>query len=412
MGSALATRWREWPGRRASPQLDAAVAVVLTVVIVLGSIGEAHPKEISDKIPAGAAAAHTPPAAFALVAIAGLVLAVRRRWPWQALAVSTAAVTAYTAFGYINGAALLAPPAALYALTMKTTPRRAIAAWAVVTAVLMSVSGATDPFGITAGSFYSVPILTCVACFGGIAVASRRAYVASIQARAEDAARRRIDDERLRIARELHDVVAHTMATINVQAGAAAHVAPERPQAAIDALQVIRAVSKDGLRELRAILNVLRQSDEPETPFPAPGLAQLDALITSARRAGLEVAVSVTGDARPLPTETDLAAYRIVQESLTNVIRHAGPATAAVTLNYTGSELRIEVTDTGLGVPAAGPNGGGHGLAGMRERAASAGGSLDAGPAAGGGFHVRARLPLRGEDCPGQPAPATEGTRS
>jgi signal transduction histidine kinase len=411
MGRALAARWRV---PRASPQLDAIVAVVLTVILVLGSIGEAHPKQISDKIPVGAPAAHTPPEAFALVAVAGLVLAFRRRWPWQALAISTAAVTAYTAFGYINGAALVAPPIALYTLTHKTTPKRAIAAWLVVTVVLMSVSGATDPFGITAGSFYSVPILSCAACFGGIAVANRRAYVDSIQARAEDAARRRIDEERLRIARELHDVVAHTMATINVQAGAAAHVAPERPQAAIDALQVIRAVSKDGLRELRAILNVLRQSDEPETPFPAPGLAQLDALITSTQRAGLEVTVTVTGEPRPLPTETDLAAYRIVQESLTNVIRHAGPATAAVTLAYTGTELRAEVTDTGLGAPASGPHGG-HGLAGMRERAASAGGSLDAGPAAGGGFAVRARLPLpgeHGEDRPARPAPATESTGS
>ena len=139
------------------------------------------------------------------------------------------------------------------------------------------------------------------------------------------------------------------MATINVQAGVAAHVLPTQPEAAADALQAIKTASKEGLRELRAILNVLRQADDADPVQPAPGTAQLDALIEGARRSGLETTLTVTGEPYPLPAAVDLAAYRIVQESLTNVIRHAGPASAAVSLAYHDDELRVDVTDTGHG---------------------------------------------------------------
>ncbi len=406
--------WRTWPAwTRSWPGWQAIFAVLLAAALVAGSYGEAHPHQVSDKLPPGSAAAHMPAVALLLVALACLVLAGRYRWPLTVLAVSAAAVTAYTALGYVSGAALIAPPIALYVVAVKSTPRRAIISGLIVMGALMLASALANPWhAITAGGFYIIPGMFVLACFGGIAVANRRAYVSSIQARAEDAARRRIDDERLRIARELHDVVAHTMATINVQASAAAHVAADRPQAAVDALGVIKSVSKDGLRELRAILNVLRQTDEPDTAFPAPGLAQIGDLIASAKTAGLPVTLTVTGSPGPLPSETDLAAYRIVQESLTNAIRHAGPASATVSLAFTGTELTIEVADNGLGSPAATESsGGGHGLPGMRERAASVGGILDAGPAAGGGFRVTARLPLRGqpgEAGPGPLAPATE----
>ena len=245
-------------------------------------------------------------------------------------------------------------------------------------------------------------VLMAAACLGGIAVSNRRAFVASIQARAEDEARRRIDEERLRIARELHDVVAHTMSTINVQASAAVTVLADRPDAAAEALQAIRAASKNGLRELRAILNVLRQADDADPTAPAPGLAQLDALIAGASQAGLPTTLVVTGEAVPLPAGVDLAAYRIIQESLTNAIRHAGPAKATVTLTYRGRQLLVQVADTGRGVPSAAAKDvsgadqpqTGHGLVGMRERAATAGGTLQAGPASGGGFTVTAALPF------------------
>ena len=249
--------------------------------------------------------------------------------------------------------------------------------------------------------------MVAVVVFAGIAVANRRAYTASMLERAEQEARRRVDEERLRIARELHNVVAHTMATINVQAGVAAHVLSSRPEAAAESLQAIKAASKEGLRELRAILNVLRQADDADPTQPAPGTVQLPDLIDGARRAGLETTFTVTGQQVPLPAAVELAAYRIVQESLTNAIRHAGPATAAVLLDYHHDELQIEVTDTGCGQPAGAAGAaeaaglvvgqsGGHGLAGMRERAASVGGTVETGPGPDGGFRVAARLPLGG----------------
>ena len=422
-----------WWSRRSSAR-DAVYAVLMTVITVFGAYGEAHPRQISDQIPANSAAAHTPAAALLLVAVASLVLVVRNRWPLAVLGVSVAAVTVYSALGYVNGAALLAPVIAVYTVATKDTPLRAIGWAALATAVLMTATGLHNPFGPTGAGFYLIPGLVAVGCLGGIAVASRRAYVVSIEARAEQDAQLRIDEERLRIARDLHDVVAHTMATINVQAGAAAHVAAERPEVAVEALQTIKAASKDGLRELRAILNVLRRADEADPIRPTPGIAQVGTLAERARQAGLDTTLSVAGQQRPLPAAVELAAYRIVQESLTNTIRHAGPATATVSLTYLDGELSVEVTDTGggkaagTGAAAGAAAGGagaaagwatgaagaatgaaagnardgdapdrvpgtGHGLAGMRERAASVGGTVEAGPLADGGFRVAARLP-------------------
>jgi signal transduction histidine kinase len=235
-----------------------------------------------------------------------------------------------------------------------------------------------------------------------MATANRRRYIAEIQDRAERAertrdeeARRQVDSERLRIARELHDVVAHTMATINVQAAAAAHVLVDPPPQAAEAIAAIRAASKEGLRELRTILNVLRQADDQDPVQPTPGLGQLDVLVGTVRRAGLATEVRGVGELPPLPSAVDVAAYRIIQESLTNVLRHAGPATATVELAVRDGRLCVHVGDTGVG--ARHRSGGaptGHGLIGMRERAASVGGTLDARPGPNGGFDVRATLPV------------------
>src|SRR6266571_4728183 len=249
----MAAAWRRW---FTSPVRDAILAVLLTALLGLGSLAEGYPKSPSDQIQFRGQPVPHPGAALLLVAVACLALAWRRRWPVAVLAVSAGAVTVYSLLG-----------------------------------------------------------LVAAALFAGIAVANRRAYTASTLDRAEQDARRRIDEERLRIARELHDVVAHTMATINVQAGVAAHVLSTRPEVAAEALQAIKAASKEGLRELRAILNVLRQADEADPTQPAPGTAQLETLVAGARRAGLETTLSVTGTPFPLPAAVDLAAYRIVQES-------------------------------------------------------------------------------------------------
>src|ERR1017187_7357474 len=360
MDGALAV-WRRW---WASPARDIALAVLLTALMLAGAYGEAHPNHASDQVVSGPPVPqHTPTAAgFRRRVVPGLVRAARRWYPVAVLAVSATAVAIFSLLGYVNGAALLLPTAALYGLAKTGSVRRAVAAAGITLVVLMAATAATNPFGPFGGGFDLIPGLIAAALFAGVAVNNRRAYIASIQVGAEAEARRRVDEERLRIARELHDVVAHTMATINVQAGVAAHVLSTRPEAAAESLQAIKAASKEGLRELRAILNVLRQADEADPTQPAPGTAQLEALITGARRAGLETAFTATGDPSRLPAAVDLAAYRVVQESLTNAIRHAGPATAAVSLSYREDELQIEVTDTGQG-PPAGATSAGHGLA-------------------------------------------------
>jgi signal transduction histidine kinase len=392
--------WQRWVN---SPARDVIFALGVTAILVGGTIGEGHPKSPSDTIQFPRhVAPHPSPGALALVAVACLALIWRRQWPVAVLGISTAAVGIFSLLGYVNGAALLAPAIAVYTVATQVNAWRAAGMALATMVVLLATTGAANPFGqVTGGGFYLIPFLILAALLAGIAVANRRAYVASIQDRAQQDARRQVVEERLRIARELHDVVAHTMATINVQAGSAAHVLATRPEVAAEALQAIKAASKDGLRELRAILNVLRQADDADPTQPAPGLAQLDSLVAGARRAGLETSLTVTGEPVPLPAGADLAAYRIIQESLTNTIRHAGPATAAVSVSYAADAVRIEVTDTGLGQPAeaamTGPGSGGHGLAGMRERAAAVGGSVETGPSPGGGFRVTARLPLRGQ---------------
>jgi signal transduction histidine kinase len=409
---------RAWQWWRRSPARDVVFAGVLTAVTVSGSYGEGHPHNPADLVQFhGHHIPQPTAAALLLVALASIVLTWRNRWPLAVLAVSTAAVLGYTLLGYVNGAALLAPAAAVYAVATNVSVRRALAASAAALVVLLAATASSNPFGTaTGGAVVVLPVLFAAVCLGGIAVANRRAFVASIQARADAEAARRIDEERLRIARELHDVVAHTMSTINVQASAAAMVLAERPDTAAEALQAIRTASKNGLRELRAILNVLRQADDAEPTAPAPGLAQVDALIAGATQAGLPTTLSVTGEPAALPAGVDLAAYRIIQESLTNAIRHAGPATATVALTYRGGRLLIEVADTGRGpaapdvrdLSAASSATLGHGLVGMRERAAAADGTFRAGPAPGGGFAVIAQLPFGRSDDQGDPQDADD----
>jgi signal transduction histidine kinase len=389
-------QWWHW--YRVSAVRDVVTALIATVVLLLGSYGEAHPSQPSDQVQNGHPVPYTPNAALLLVALSCVVLAWRRRYPLTVLTISVLAVVTYSALGYVNGAVLLAPAIALFAVAQRAPTRQSLTA---ALATLLALGASTvipNPFGPLGGGTELLPFLIAAPLFGGIALRNRNAYVAAIQARAEDEAKRRVDEERLRIARELHDIVAHSMATINVQASVAAHVLADNPAAAGEALQAIRQSSKDGLRELRAILSVLRQADEGDPTQPAPGLGQLDSLISNASSAGLPVMLRKSGAAADLPPAVDLAAYRIVQESLTNVIKHAGPAaTATVSLRYAGAGLEIEVTDTGLGPgPVSMTPGDGHGLIGMRERAASVGGTLESGPGPEGGYRVLAVLPAAG----------------
>jgi signal transduction histidine kinase len=260
-----------------------------------------------------------------------------------------------------------------------------------VLAALMASSAAFDPLGATGGGFALIPAEVAAALLLGLWVASRRADLRET----EERARRAVDAERLRIARELHDVIAHTIATINVQAGVAAHVIEQQPEQAAQALAAIRLASGEALRELRGILNVLRQADDADPTAPAPGLGQLDALIDGTSRAGLPTTLTVAGEPVPLSPTADLAAYRIVQESLTNALRYAGDTSATVTLTYLDDGMIVDVVDGGRGVPGGTRvAGSGHGIAGMRERAEAAGGTLRVGPEPAGGFGVHAHLPI------------------
>ena len=205
----------------------------------------------------------------------------------------------------------------------------------------------------------------------------------------DEAARRRAMEERLRIARELHDSLTHSISVIQVQAGVAEHLARKRGEDVPPALQAIREAGADAARELRATLSVLRSPADGDSD-----LSQLDGLLARARAAGLPVTVTITGTERSLPPDVNQAAYRIVQEALTNVSRHAGLARAAVSLEYLPAALAVQVDDDGTG-DGARPGGPGLGLLGMRERVSALGGCLQAGPRPGGGFRVRAELPAQ-----------------
>jgi signal transduction histidine kinase len=232
----------------------------------------------------------------------------------------------------------------------------------------------------------------------GAVVRGRRERAQLAEQRRTEEALRMVNEERLRIARELHDVVAHSIATISVQAGMAAHVFDTQPEEARTALREIRQVTRNALRELRATLGVLRSaSGHDDERAPVPHLDQLGDLVARAEAAGIRVALSTSGAPRSLPAAVDLTAYRIVQEALTNVVRHAGAeARATVSITYLPDELELRVIDDGppAGTRASGAGPGGKlGLLGMRERIAGVGGELAAGPRRGGGFEVRATLP-------------------
>jgi len=456
----LRRAWTEPGGNWRPSTRDTAIAVVVTVIAVVASYGEAHPTNPAAYFTGGHHLPHTPAAAFLIIVLGGAALAWRRKHPRLVVCVTTAAAVAFSLPGYVNGVALLLPATALVTVATNFPVRQSVA-WALaVTVVLMAATAANNPLGQYSGGFWIIPANDAVALFVGIAIANRT-YVHTVRMQAARQAaldaQRRVEEERLRIARELHDVVAHTMATITVQAAAATQLLRDRPDEAAESLKAIRAASKDGLRELRAILDVLRTAtggtDEPADPTqPTPGLNRLDALVAGVRAAGLPVTVTVTGTPRDLPTVTDLSAFRIVQEALTNTLRHAGPATAAVTVDYGAAALCLEVTDTGHGLtdsaaeaaytafviaagfPLAAPVDvgrdplattglattglatTGHGLRGMRERAAAAGGTIDIGPRSTGGFRVAATLPLDASTgptstgAPASPNPQNEKT--
>ncbi len=350
---------------------------------------------------------------YVLSVLAALMVAGRRRWPLAVFAATLLLAVIAITVAAPTGAISLPVVIAVYTLAQVEGRRRAVLLAVLAGVALALARGLLQYRGWSDARTAVEPAVALAALFLGWAVSSHRAYIEEIEARAaqaertrEEEAARQVDAERLRIARELHDVLAHGIATISVQAGVAAHVLHEHPEHAAQALRTIKATSKEALRELRGILGVLRDAGETEPREPTPGMSQLDRLIDATSHAGVPTRVAISGHRRPLPATVDLAAYRIVQESLTNVLRHAGAASAVVAISYADDAMTITVNDDGCGGPGGllATNGWppkeplrrpGHGILGMCERAQALGGELEAGFCAkDGGFRVRARLPV------------------
>ncbi len=371
---------RSWTG-------DAALALAIAVVQVAGTLvaGRHQPDRESFDVLAGV-----------LLGAGPAALVVRRRYPVAVLAWTFATTFTYAELDYPRGPIFFALMAAFFTAALAG---RRLVAWGSLAVGYVSFLWLVDrenpPSWVAAVALLAWLLVLATAAEVVRGRLERRAELARTEA---EEARRRASEERLRIARELHDVLAHDISLINVQAGVALHLMDEQPEQARTALTAIKAASKDALGELRSVLEVLRQAGESPPRAPTAGLDHLDRLVSGAAAAGIDVRVVTEGTPRPLPPGVDLAAFRIVQEALTNVTRHAGPATATVSLAYDERELTVEVDDDGRGGPPSSSNGSGagNGIPGMHERAAALGGALEAGPKPGGGFRVRASLPLDG----------------
>ena len=332
------------------------------------------------------------------------VLAWRRRLPFAAILVGFAAgviaaaagVSQHEPFSPIFGVFV-----GLYSLALYASPHRAIVGLVYAISAAYVQIGLAIHYGESYGGtdFGFIAVLLLAPWFVGKAMRGRAARIDVLALRAEKAEREREQrareaarEERVRIARELHDVIAHSVSVMVVQAGAAEEVLRQAPERAVEPIRAVQETGRQALAEMARLLGILRRDAEELGLAPQPGLDDLETLIEQTRRAGLPVELHVEGAPRPVPLGADLSAYRIVQEALTNARKHAGEAHATVTVRYDAEALELEIADDGTG--AGGGDGGGHGLVGMRERVALFGGQLQAGPRAAGGFRVHARLPL------------------
>ncbi|MFH8498455.1 sensor histidine kinase [Streptomyces coeruleorubidus] len=385
---------------------EAAITVTAFAFCLLGGV-----MQVDDTLSAPRATA------YVIAVVSCAVLPVRHRAPLAALAATTAVGVLVPPLGLLLTPLIVAPAvitAYSYSLAARTE-RRAVGAVLLASVVLIAPIPLFGDFSWKDASRMGVvAAFPLVAGVLGHSVRNRRAYLAAVEERARRAeesrdseARRRVAEERLRIARELHDLVAHQITLANAQATVAAHLFDARPEQTRKSLEELVGTTADALDDLRATVGLLRQAgDAPASAEPAPGLSRLPTLLESCRRAGLEVSVHHEGTARPLPPGVDLTAYRIVQEALTNVTKHAGTGSARVHLAWNRDRVTITVADDGESARTAPPESTGpsastsadrppgYGLIGMRERATAVGGHLSAGRRPEGGFLVSTQLPL------------------
>ncbi|MER5963567.1 sensor histidine kinase [Streptomyces sp. NPDC002057] len=354
--------------------------------------------------------------AYATVGLMTGALAVRRRFPLQVLLVQLGCVAVFQQRGYADEPPVVVVLIALYTVAATGHRRRSVKIGAVVAVLVQVMLMGTEP-DMGFAEVLDAALMVVLAMALGEAVRYQRAYRDEVvrrraqeEFRRVEESQRLLDEERLRIARDLHDVLAHGIAAINVQAGVAAHLldgakeVDERTLALLrSTMEAITEVSRSGVDDLRATLTLLRGHD-PRPDGPLPGLVRLDELADMVTATGPRVEVQVVGDARPLPPVHDVAAFRIVQEALTNVVKHARARSVLVRIAYSAGAVELTVRDDGIGraaQPAAGH--GGFGLLGMTERAHSVGGRVSAAAGPGGGFTVDAVLPLPEQR---EPAPA------
>ncbi|MEU4192148.1 sensor histidine kinase [Kribbella sp. NPDC026611] len=360
-----------------------ALPLFISVIAVVGSIGASH-NEV----------ARRPADWFMILLIlkGSIALYWLRTHPVPVLWITVVSTLVYMLMGYAYGPVIFA-----FVIAVFTTIRMGhrLAGWSALTGLYIGHVGGRMVLGLNALGVYQILLVgTCFVVLGFIAElfrAQRDRVMAAARTRQEEELRR-ADQERLRIAQELHDVVAHHISLINVQAATALHLVDRQPEQAAPALAAIKDASKEALVELRSIVGILRQPEEDAPRQPVTGLDNLDHLVSRTSRAGLAVHKVIHGDPRPLPAGLDRAAFRIIQESLTNVVRHAKATSATVRIQYGEQALVLQVDDDGECLAA--PPTEGNGISGMRERATALGGTLTASRTPSGGLRIVATLPL------------------
>jgi signal transduction histidine kinase len=374
---------------RSARRLDALIALGLAVLMVVGTYFAAHGQPARRGFDVGG---------VVLVIAAAGALAFRRRWPVAVLLFVIAVALIYFVLNYPNGPIWIALVVASFTAVVEGHLRAAASVAFVGFLIFPWLDYALrDKPAPAIVNLVGLAAWLLVILGAGLFVRTRRERLAEAVRMREEERLRRTSEERLRIARELHDALGHHLSLINVQSGVALHLNEELPEQTRESLVAIKNASKEALTELRSVLEILREGGEPAPRTPALTLDRLDDLAAQAATAGLKVETETEGEARPLPFGVEAAAFRIIQEALTNVTRHARGATATVHVAYGADDLVVEIDDDGRGsANASNAAGGGKGILGMRERATALGGELEAGPRPEGGFRVKATLPMDG----------------
>lgn len=368
---------------------DAALAAALTLIGIFGTIGAGF---------ADTGAREVGAPAIALAAGTSMIIVVRRRWPFITLGIAAVLTSTYLLLSYPYGPIFFPFVVAVYTAARYRPPHRSapVTAGALVILLLHLPTNGAELSGFLPGLAWGSSWVVVPYAIGAVVRLNREA----VERQRTETIREHVYDERLRVAQEVHDVVGHGLAAIKMQADVALHVLAKRPEQAETALRAISRTSTDALGELRSTLAVVRRTDDEEaTREPVPGLDRLDALRERMGEAGLDIRIDKRGTPAELPASVDLAAYRIVQESLTNVLRHGASNVAQVEIGYETDAVVITISNPNPNDPTAAAGeraGGGNGLGipGMRQRVTALGGEFSAGPMDDGGFLVRATLPI------------------